>query len=57
VRKLIELDAKISDVFAEQILEEELKVPVSVKFFLKIFLFPLNSRKVFNQYQIILHSF
>jgi len=31
VRKLIELDAKISDVFAEQIAEEELKVPVSVK--------------------------
>jgi predicted transcriptional regulator len=31
VRKLIELDARISDVFAEQILEEELKVPVSVK--------------------------
>jgi len=31
VRKLIELDARISDVFAEQIVEEELKVPVSVQ--------------------------
>jgi DNA-binding transcriptional ArsR family regulator len=31
VRKLIELDARISDVFAEQIIEEELKIPVSVK--------------------------
>jgi len=31
VRKLIELDARISDVFAEQIIEEELKIPVSTK--------------------------
>jgi len=31
VRKLIELDAKISDLFAEQVIEEELKVPVSVR--------------------------
>ena len=31
VRKLIELDAKISEAFAEQIVEQESEVPVSVK--------------------------
>lgn len=31
VRKLIELDAGISDMFASEIVEEEMKVPVSIK--------------------------
>ena len=31
VRKLIELDAKISEAFAEQMVEQESEVPVSVK--------------------------
>lgn len=31
VRKLVELDAKISEAFAEQMVEQESEVPVSVK--------------------------
>jgi len=31
VRKLIELDAKISDMFANEIVEEKMKIPVSIK--------------------------
>lgn len=31
VRKLIELDAKISDSFANEIVEEELKIPIPIR--------------------------
>lgn len=31
VRKLIELDARISDMFAQQIVEDELKAPIQIK--------------------------
>jgi len=31
VRKLVELDAKITEVYADRVAEEELKVPVHVK--------------------------